>query len=87
LTNPAHGVFNFTVDGTTVTGLAMATYGAPSYLSGTVTASGAVHIVDIHLPLYPPGDFATGQITGPNASGTWAIPMLDHGTWTVSLCS
>jgi hypothetical protein len=86
-TNTAHGVFNFTVDGTTVTGLVVATFGGTTYLGGTVSASGAVHIIDAHFPHFPPQDLATGQITGTNVSGTWDDGAGNHGTWTGSLCS
>jgi hypothetical protein len=78
------GVFNFTVDGTTLTGSATAVFGVTGRLGGTVSASGAVQIIDRDQP----NPFlATGHITGTNVSGTWDDGAGQHGTWTGSLCS
>lgn len=77
------GVFNFSINGTTLSGTATANDGTTGALDGTVSASGAVSVN------HPSGGapLATGTLTGTTASGTFNDRAGNQGTWTGSVCS
>lgn len=70
------GVWNFTIDGTTVTGTYTTTSGTVGALDGTI--SGTTITI---------GTLATGTRTGDNVSGTWDAGGGNTGTWTGAKCN
>lgn len=79
------GIFNFAIDGTTLSGTATTEDGTVVVLNGTVSGTGAISIVNPNNPSGAP--LATGNITGNNASGTFNDGGGNQGTWTGSVCS
>ena len=84
-TGQASGVFDFSINGTTLSGTMATNEGTffSEQLNGTVSASGAVSVD--HPSFGAP--LATGTLTGTTASGTFNDRAGNQGTWTGSVCS
>lgn len=76
------GVWNFTVDGTSVIGSYTTNSGTTGALDGTISGN--------TITINNPGGgspLATGTRTGDNASGTWNDGGGGSGTWTGTRCN
>jgi hypothetical protein len=76
------GVFNFTIDGTTLSGTATTVSGTVIALDGTVSGNA----ITIAMPSGG-GTLATGTRSGANVSGTWNDGVGGSGTWTGAQCN
>lgn len=76
------GVWNFTLDGNTLSGSYTTTSGDSGLLEGTISGNN----ITINHPLGG-APLATGTRSGDNASGTWDNQAGDSGTWTGSRCN
>lgn len=76
------GVWNFTIDGTSVTGSYTTSSGTVGALEGTISGN--------TITLMAAGtstQLATGTRSGDNASGTWDAGGGNSGTWTGAKCN
>jgi hypothetical protein len=76
------GVFNFTIDGATLSGTATTTSGTVIALDGTVSGNS----ITIVMPSGG-GTLAMGTRSGANVSGTWDNGVGGSGTWTGVQCN
>ncbi|MGQ0721736.1 MAG: hypothetical protein ACT4PE_09220 [Candidatus Eiseniibacteriota bacterium] len=76
------GVFNFTIDGSTLSGSATTTSGTLIALDGTVSSNSIVIVMPSGS-----GTLATGTRSGANVSGTWDDGVGGSGTWTGAQCN
>ena len=75
------GIWNFTVNGTTLTGTYTTTGNNTGALNGTLSGN------NITIARPGGGNLAVGTISGTNASGTWDDGAGNNGTWTGSKCN
>jgi len=76
------GVWNFTIDGTSIVGSYTTSSGSVGALDGTISSNS--------ITINNPGGgapLATGTRSGDNASGTWDNGAGSSGTWTGSRCN
>jgi hypothetical protein len=76
-----NGIWNFTLEGTTIVGTYTTSTGTSGALNGTLSAS----TITISRP--GGGTLATGTVTGTTASGNWDDGAGNTGTWTGSKCN